>query len=346
MPPNNPLVSIVIPVYNGARYLKEAIDSALAQTYSPCEIIVVNDGSKDDGKTEAAALSYGNRIQYVSKPNGGVASALNCGIRKMKGEYFSWLSHDDVYCPEKIKAQVKLLSSLPDGTIAFSDYRHINEHSQKLDTIKHGRVSKIRLQELLIADASIQGCTLLIPSLCFSRAGCFDETMKTTQDYRLWYVFSGVFSFVHLPRVTVLSRIHSEQGTRTMSDIAKKETHEYRVWAISRCAEKYDRKRVMFCLARIAVRLKINGCGDESRFAASVCRDHLRAEGLLMHPWALLQLLYFYLSPKRLMIGYGALATHYLFMTIGQKLPTLLRQEKAGRGHFILMRHTHDDKVR
>ena len=76
-----PLVSIIIPVYNGSNYLAQAIDSALAQTYTPIEIIVVNDGSRDDGATEEVALGYGDRITYVRKENGGSSSALNEGIR-------------------------------------------------------------------------------------------------------------------------------------------------------------------------------------------------------------------------------------------------------------------------
>ena len=84
-----PLVSIIIPVYNGSNYLAEAIDSALNQTYDNCEIIVINDGSNDNGATERIAKSYGNKIKYYSKENGGVASALNFGINMMEGEYFS-----------------------------------------------------------------------------------------------------------------------------------------------------------------------------------------------------------------------------------------------------------------
>jgi cellulose synthase/poly-beta-1,6-N-acetylglucosamine synthase-like glycosyltransferase len=70
------LVSLIIPVYNGSNYLREAIESALAQTYPCCEVIVINDGSTDQGATEAIALSYGERIRYFSKANGGVASAF------------------------------------------------------------------------------------------------------------------------------------------------------------------------------------------------------------------------------------------------------------------------------
>ena len=94
--PFHPLVSIVIPVYNGSNFVREAIDSALAQTYDNVEIIVVNDGSTDEGKTREIALSYGDKIRYFEKPNGGVSSALNMGISNMQGQYFSWLSHDDM----------------------------------------------------------------------------------------------------------------------------------------------------------------------------------------------------------------------------------------------------------
>ena len=83
----NPLVSIIIPVYNGSNYVKEAIDSALAQTYKNIEVIVVNDGSTDN--TEKIVKSYGDKIRYFYKENGGVASALNLAIENSKGEYIS-----------------------------------------------------------------------------------------------------------------------------------------------------------------------------------------------------------------------------------------------------------------
>ncbi len=92
---NLPKVSIIIPVYNGEKYVSLAIESALRQTYSNLEIIVVNDGSTD--KTDKICRSYGNKIRYIKKENGGVSTALNVGIDNMTGEYFSWLSHDDLY---------------------------------------------------------------------------------------------------------------------------------------------------------------------------------------------------------------------------------------------------------
>ncbi len=102
-----PLVSIVIPVFNGSNYLKEAIDSALSQTYHNIEVIVVNDGSNDHGQSREIALSFGNKVVYYEKENGGVSSAFNFGIKNMKGEYFSWLSHDDLYYNNKIEVQIE-----------------------------------------------------------------------------------------------------------------------------------------------------------------------------------------------------------------------------------------------
>ena len=75
-------VSIIIPVYNGSNYVKEAIDSALAQTYKNKEIIVVNDGSTDEGATRDIVKSYGDKVTYYEKENGGVSTALNLGIEK------------------------------------------------------------------------------------------------------------------------------------------------------------------------------------------------------------------------------------------------------------------------
>lgn len=108
---SNPKVSIVIPVYNGANYLKEAIDSALAQDYGNYEVIVVNDGSNDSGETEKIALSYGDKIRYLKKENGGVATALNFAIEKAEGEYVSWLSHDDAYFSNKLSSQIAALNA-------------------------------------------------------------------------------------------------------------------------------------------------------------------------------------------------------------------------------------------
>ena len=210
-----PLVSIVIPVYNGANYLAQAIDSALAQTYQPIEILVVNDGSRDDGATERVARSYGDRIRYWAKPNGGVATALNDGIAHMRGEYFSWLSHDDVYYPEKIAVQVAALAALPESgrrVVLFSDYDEIDAQSRRVTTHGFAPLPPSAVAARLLSAYPVHGCTVLIPRSCFDEVGLFDPGLPTTQDYHFWFRLAKQVPMVHLPGALIGSRVHPEQG--------------------------------------------------------------------------------------------------------------------------------------
>ena len=219
-----PKVSIVIPVFNGSNYLSEAIDSALAQTYKNIEVVVVNDGSNDEGKTEAIATLYGEKIRYFYKKNGGVSTALNMGIRNMKGEYFSWLSHDDVYYPKKVEAQIAYLRKNNDkNVILYSDYDVIGSNSKLLHkkSIKH--VAPEKFHYALIGDWPINGCTSLIPKACFKEVSLFDEQLKTIQDYDLWFKMAKKFNFVHMPEALIKSRLHAGQGTNSMRDICIEE---------------------------------------------------------------------------------------------------------------------------
>jgi len=229
----SPKVSIVIPVYNGSNYLQKAIGSALAQTYKNIEVIVVNDGSKDDGKTEGIAKSYGNKIRYFHKENGGVASALNVGIRMMEGEYFSWLSHDDVYYPHKIEKQMEYLGKSDDKSIVtYCDYEYIDEHSNFI------RTSKIHQKYLdniylTILSTSIGGCTLLIPKLCFDAVGLFNENRKFTQDIEMWLrIAKAGYNFHYIQDILIKSRLHSEQGSISLSYLHRDETDDLFLWAI------------------------------------------------------------------------------------------------------------------
>ncbi len=214
------VVSIVIPVYNGANYLAEAIDSALAQTYPDCEVLVVNDGSTDGGATEAVAASYGGRIRYLVKPNGHVASALNFGIRHMAGEYFSWLSHDDLYHPDKIEAQMGAQEGADRRTILYSDFEVLDAATGTLTPQRLPHTDPAHFRHFITLHNALHGCTLLIPRLCLEETGPFDETLRTTQDYDMWFRLAARFRFVHVPRILVTSRHHAEQGTHQFRGIA------------------------------------------------------------------------------------------------------------------------------
>lgn len=218
----NPLVSIVIPVYKGANYLAEAIDSALAQTYNNIEIIVVNDGSPDDGATERVALSYGKKIRYIYQNNGGVSSALNTGIREMKGEYFSWLSHDDLYEPTKIEKQVALIQGHDDIILCSGSLMDENKKPMPhpVKTLE-GRLNNIQLFNAFLHDYALNGLGFLIPKHVFDEVGIFDESMRYLQDLDMWLrmLMHDKYTIVCQKDLLVVTRIHKNQQTNTISKV-------------------------------------------------------------------------------------------------------------------------------
>lgn len=220
-----PLVTIVIPVYNGANFLVDSIQSALNQTYEAIEVIVVNDGSNDEGETERIAQSFGKAIRYFSKSNGGVASALNLAIREMSGEYFSWLSHDDLYAKEKVAKQVAFLSAYGvSRTIVYSDYSIFTDnHVGTATPVVMPGVRPEYFRYWITAESALHGCSLLIPRSAFDVAGLFNESLRTTQDYELWFRMAAQHRFVHVPQVLVSARSHANQDTHKIADLVFEE---------------------------------------------------------------------------------------------------------------------------
>lgn len=227
-----PLVSIIIPVYNGSNYLDRAINSALSQVYPNCEVIVVNDGSNDNGATERIAKSYGDKVIYYRKPNGGVSSALNYGISKMKGEYFSWLSHDDEYTPSKISMQIEALTSTgKENCLVYSNVEMIDKDSKPLIIQRFKRMNR----KILSADkvntwdvvmngmlryGILNGCSFLIPRSVFRECGMFDEKLRYNQDEVMWYrIFRKKYNLLFIDSIGVRSRVHENQLTQTGRDI-------------------------------------------------------------------------------------------------------------------------------
>ncbi|MCL1999468.1 MAG: glycosyltransferase [Turicibacter sp.] len=211
----NKLVSIIIPVYNGSNYLKEAIDSALAQTYKNIEILVINDGSTDN--TEEIAQSYGDRIRYFKKENGGVSTALNMGIENMKGEYFSWLSHDDIYYPNRTELLINALYEDGDMTkLAWGDCENFYENTgRKVRRGPDEKSTKITDSVFPIISGFVGGCAILIHRSHFDRVGYFREDLRYTQDIEMWLrMFRGQQS-VYVPHFMHITRIHSEAVSNT-----------------------------------------------------------------------------------------------------------------------------------
>jgi glycosyltransferase involved in cell wall biosynthesis len=237
-----PLVSIVIPVYNGANYLTLAIDSALAQTYENTEIIVVNDGSDDNGATRRIAHAYGDRVRYFERKNGGVASALNLAVAEARGAFISWLSHDDLYTQHKIQSQINFLTQQPEPArcVIYGDYSVFYDASSNVAQIDLPSIDPENFRYFITVQNVLHGCTLLIPKSAFAEHGLFDENLKTTQDYDFWFRIAQDFDFHHLPGVVVKSRSHGEQGTRKLRDVALAEANNL----LSRFAENLTDEQI------------------------------------------------------------------------------------------------------
>lgn len=239
-----PKVSIIIPVYNGSNFLAEAIDAALAQTYHNCEILVINDGSKDDGASEKIALSYGDKIRYYLKENGGVSSALNFAFEKMTGEWFSWLSHDDLYYHQKIEKQIEFINDLlaedpnlnlgkitvrsatesidKDGkVIKTPSYKNVPKHEKTIDTILNN-----------ISNYRLSGCSFLLPTACIADIGGFTESIRTVSDVEYWYrlLFAGYEFYCLTDDILVKNRSHGKQVGKTKVELFNRELNELFVW--------------------------------------------------------------------------------------------------------------------
>lgn len=222
-------VTIVIPVYNGSNFMKVAIDSAIAQTYDNKEILVINDGSTDNGETEKIALSYGNKIRYIKKENGGVATALNLAIKEMKGDYLSWLSHDDIYKPYKIEKQIETIKKLEDKTtILFSNVELIDEKGKIFCTTNYSNL--MTHEELCqgiypVIKGTVNGCSMLISKECFDKVGLFNENLKTSNDYEMWLRLFKEFKSYLIEEPLIQYRIHKNQDT-TKSPYTLKEANK------------------------------------------------------------------------------------------------------------------------
>jgi glycosyltransferase involved in cell wall biosynthesis len=214
-------ISIVIPFYN-CRYVDQALQSAIAQTYANVEIIVVDDGSSS---FKERILPYRARVRYVEKDNGGTASALNAGIDVATGKYFAWLSSDDLYRPERLAKQLAFMNRRR-AVVSFANYDYIDARGKVL-----GRDVGVRLNDTaalcryFISGCPVNGCTVLVRSDIFERVGLFDQTLRFTHDYDLWVriVLAG-YEFPFMAESLVMYRVHNEMTSKVCESLVAAES--------------------------------------------------------------------------------------------------------------------------
>ena len=184
----DPLVSVIVPAYNVARYIAATLDSILAQTFRDFEIIVVNDGSPDSEDLEKVLEPYQSRIIYLRQENQGLAAARNTGIRASRGEYIAPLDSDDLWDPEHLEAQIAMFNADPSIDMVYADARIFGDAPDAGRTVMELSPSRgeVTFERLATRECTVQVCVCVIRREILFRAGLFDPTLRRTEDIDMW----------------------------------------------------------------------------------------------------------------------------------------------------------------
>ena len=211
---SNELVSIIIPIYNSEKYLKECLNSLFEQTYENIEIIAVDDGSTDSSLQ--ILQDYSDRLKIFSQENNGLYSALKVGISKIQGRWCKWFSPDDVLYPNAIEIQVNEAKKHQDNTILYSNWNIIDENGKLLREFhesNNNELSRFEYNIRLLYGQQINVNTALIPSILFQTPGVrnLDESVAIDYDFFLNSAIFHDVKFHLISQPLVKYRIHSNQ---------------------------------------------------------------------------------------------------------------------------------------
>ena len=211
------LISCIVPVFNGERYLKEALDSIRAQTYRPLEIIVADDGSTD--ATAAIAAGSGAEVRYLFQPNAGPSSTRNLGLGAARGEFVAFLDHDDLWHPEKLARQMARFQARPDLDVCVTHVRNV--WSPELGEEAARSREHHRLAQALPGYVT---STLLVRRTLFEEVGKFSPTLQHADDTE-WFLRVAEHRAVMelLPDVLAYRRLHRENLSRRLAAASRDE---------------------------------------------------------------------------------------------------------------------------
>ncbi|ARV57623.1 glycosyl transferase family A [Nostocales cyanobacterium HT-58-2] len=201
-----PLISIIIPVYNCEKTIRETIESVLNQTFSDLEIILINDGSQDTTLNIISSIED-PRLKVFNYTNSGVAVSRNRGIAQASGEFIAFLDADDFWTLDKLEAQLKALQANPQAAVAYSWVDYIDESNQFVRSGNHITMTGDVYEKLLIHNVLENGSNPLIRKYAFSEVGDFDQELSPAEDWDMWIRLAARYHFVAVPSPQVLYRI-------------------------------------------------------------------------------------------------------------------------------------------
>lgn len=208
-----PTVSVVIPTYNRAHLILEALESVFAQTHQEYEVIVVDDGSTDN--TREVLAPFLHRIQYVWQENQGISGARNRGILLSRGRYIAFLDSDDRWLPEKLAKQVVYLDAHPKvGLLCCGLWRYEIGKEETRERRPQGFPKNF--EELLQGPNFIPTSTAIVPRDCFSKVGLFDPALPPIEDWDMWLRLARQYKMHCLDEILAEHRLHPTNTTKDL----------------------------------------------------------------------------------------------------------------------------------
>lgn len=211
-------VSIVIPTYNRAKYLTQALDSVLQQTYQHFEIIVIDDGSTDDTKNvmEEYMKRFPNKIKYFYEKNKGPAAARNRGINEAMGDYIAFLDSDDMWMPTKLAEQVEFLDHNKGVALVFTDIKKMKDNKiiKEASLGEEGVYNRNKFSEL-IEKSFIFTPTVAVRKNILIEIGLFNEKYRAGEDYELYLRIAKHHDIEYINKPLAIRRLH-DSNTPTL----------------------------------------------------------------------------------------------------------------------------------
>jgi glycosyltransferase involved in cell wall biosynthesis len=219
-----PRVSVIIPTYNCSRYLPEAVESALAQTYQDYEIVIADDGSTDG--TQELINRWDGRLVYAFQENRGLSAARNFAVSRASGEFLAYLDADDVWFPDKLERQVRFMTENRQCGLVHGDVSIIDEDGEVIHRRYNVECKRVIHQGKCL-EGLIHYSTVVVPSVmerraCFEEVGGFDETLRSVEDYLHWVQIAlGGHEFGYIEEPVAMYRWRSGSLSRNESQMTE-----------------------------------------------------------------------------------------------------------------------------
>jgi glycosyltransferase involved in cell wall biosynthesis len=220
-------ISVVIPAFNHARFLPASIESALAQTLAPAEVIVVDDGSTDE--TAAVVGRYAGRVRALRQANRGVSAARNRGAAESRGDALAFLDADDEWMPRKLEAQAARLQAQPDLGLVHCGVQEVDADGRALGVRLDGLEGRVAEEMMLFRRGVILGggSAAVVPRAVFAEAGGFDESLSTSADWDLHHRIARRRAVGFVPEALVRYRVHGGNMHADVSRTAREMLQAY-----------------------------------------------------------------------------------------------------------------------